>query len=56
MIRSIAWTVVLVAPVAAGGHYLPPSRRGKPTRPRRTLGRYGRMITRLLFEPSRAPT
>ena len=28
----------------------------KPTRPRRTLDRYGRMITRLLFEPSRAPT
>ena len=27
-----------------------------PTRPRRTLRRYGRMITRLLFEPSRAPT
>jgi hypothetical protein len=28
----------------------------KPARPRRTLDRYGRMITRLLFEPSRAPT
>ena len=28
----------------------------KPTRPRPTLRRYGRMITRLLFEPSRAPT
>ena len=28
----------------------------KPTRPRRTLGGYGRMVTRLLFEPSRAPT
>jgi hypothetical protein len=28
----------------------------KPTRSHRTFRRYGRMITRLLFEPSRAPT